>query len=68
MPNSMIIGIYFLSILNCFNRHKLDEQFIIYSVPPLTIGRRLIVGDEFLSLCVCLIATMLLAKLLTLGS
>ena len=31
-------------------KHKLDEQFIIYSVPPLMIGRRLIVGDEFLSL------------------
>ena len=30
--------------------------------------RGLIVGDEFLSLCVCLIATMLLAKLLTIGS
>ena len=30
--------------------------------------RGLIVGDGFLSLCVCLIATMLLAKLLTIGS
>ena len=27
-----------------------NEQFIIHSVPPLVIGRRLIVGDGFLSL------------------